>query len=261
MAQEPPDAVNATSQPDAGPSRRSDRSLYDRYSPFVRRIAMRAVRRLPREIQVDDLVSAGWIGLAEALRRRGSYATEEQFEAYASYRIRGAILDYLRSLDPLTRKMRGASREITAAIRLLTARLGRAPSEEQIAAELGLDLEVYLDLLGQVAQAVPARFEITDIASLHAEPEVAPDALLSKRQMADRVAAVIEGLPEKLQLVLALYYQEECSLREVGEVLGVTESRACQLHSEAIHRLRAGLLEPDWGEGPGSRAESESGAP
>jgi RNA polymerase sigma factor for flagellar operon FliA len=219
----------------------ADRALYERYLPIVRRIAMRMVRRLPREITFDDLLSAGWIGLVEALRRRGECSTEEQFEAYASHRIRGAILDYLRSLDPMSRKMRGASREITSAIKMLTSRLGRAPTEEEVAGELGLLIDDYHMLLGQVAQADPARIELTDFSEAGSDPDFAPDMLLSQREMVSRVADAIDALPEKLQLVLSLYYQEECSLREIGEVLGVTESRACQLHSEAIHHLRARL--------------------
>jgi RNA polymerase sigma factor for flagellar operon FliA len=216
-----------------------DHAVYRRYSPLVRRIAMKTVRRMPAEISLDDLIGAGWIGLAEALGRRGSCNSEEHFEAYASYRIRGAILDYLRSLDPMSRKLRGASREITSAIKALTSRFGRAPDEDEIAVEMGLDLEAYQDLLGQVAQAAPARVDIAELTTIRSSPEAAPDSLLSRRQMVDCLAAAIERLPERLQLVLDLHYQEECSLKEIGAVLGVTESRACQLHSEAVHRIRA----------------------
>ncbi len=239
--------------PDEHTGRRGqDRLLYERYLPIVRRIAMRLVRRLPREITIDDLLSAGWLGLVESLRRRGECTTEEQFEAYASHRIRGAILDYLRSLDPMSRKMRGASREITNAIKSLTVRLTRAPSEDEIAGELGLDLDAYHVLLGQVAQSDPARLEMTDFADAGGDADLAPDMLLSKREMVVHVAESIERLPEKLQIVLGLYYQEDCSLREIGEVLGVTESRACQLHSEAIHRVRANLESEDSRPRPGS---------
>jgi RNA polymerase sigma factor FliA len=221
-----------------------DRALYERYLPVVRRIAMKLVRRLPSQITMDDLIGAGWVGMVEALRRRDGIPTEEQFESYAAHRVRGAILDYLRSLDPMTRKMRGASRQITAAIKAFTARSGRAPAEEEIAGELGLDLDTYRTLLHQVAQADPTRVELTDFSSPRSGSDVAPDMMAQRHELADRIAAAVETMPERLQLILSLYYQEECSFREVGEVLGVTEARICQLHSEAIHRIRAYLDSP-----------------
>jgi len=231
-----------------------DRALYERYLPVVRRIAMKLVRRLPSQITMDDLLGAGWVGLVEALRRRDSVPTEEQFENYAAHRVRGAILDYLRSLDPMTRKMRGASRHITAAIKTFTARVGRAPAEEEIAGELGVDLDAYHILLHQVAQADPTRVELTDFSSPRDNVETAPDVMAQRHELADRIAAAVEQMPERLQLILGLYYQEDCSFREVGEVLDVTEARICQLHAEAIHRIRAHLdvtLEPKRAEAKG----------
>ena len=219
--------------------RAADREIYDRYLPMVRRIAMRITRRLPREVSLDDVLSAGWLGLVEALRRRDACPTEEQFEAYAVYRVRGAILDYLRSLDPMSRRYREASRSITGAIQTLTQQLGRPPTEEEIAGHLGLELDSYCDLLGQVARYEPIRLEIRDAAGMIAGNEQTPDTLLSERELVAQVAEAIEQLPERLQLVLGLYYQEECSLAEIGEVLGVSESRVCQMHAECVHRLRA----------------------
>jgi RNA polymerase sigma factor for flagellar operon FliA len=207
----------------------TDRVVYERYLPLVRRIAMRTVRRLPREISLDDIVGAGWVGLVEALPR-----------AAGMPRVRGAILDYLRSLDPLTRKLRGASRHIEETIRTLTGRLGRSPEEAEIAAGLGLAVEPYRELLGQIAETDAVHLELTELTGAHAQ-EAAPDALVSQRQMVDRLADGIGKLPEKLRVVVGLYYQEECTLREIGQILGVTESRVCQIHSEAIHRLRAML--------------------
>lgn len=228
-----------STRPSAKAQPNASRNQYERYLPIVRRIAMKLVRRLPRQIAIDDLIGAGWVGLAEAMRRRGEIRNEEEFEAYAAYRIKGSILDYLRSLDPMTRKTRGASKQITAAIRTLTARLGRAPTENEIADELGVELETYQDLLYQIAQADPARLELTDLHGVSASNDMAPDMIASKRELGERIEEAVEAMPQRLQLVLALYYQEECSLREVGQVLGVTEARACQLHSEAIHRIRA----------------------
>jgi RNA polymerase sigma factor (sigma-70 family) len=141
---------------DTASALRMGRNVYERYLPLIRRIAMKMVRQLPRAITLDDLLSSGWTGLVEALRRRTPKMTEDEFEAYASQRIRGAILDYLRSLDPMSRRLRGASRDVTAAISTLIRRLGRPPEEEEIAAELGIDLESYQALLGQ-ARAIAGR--------------------------------------------------------------------------------------------------------
>jgi len=220
--------------------RQSEQQLYERYTPLVRRIAMKSIRSLPSNVTLDDLLSAGWIGLAEALRRRTSTMDEEQFEAYASHRVQGAILDYLRSLDPLSRKLRGASRRITEATAELTRRLGRAPDEEEIAGELGLPLEDYHQLLSKIADAGLARLELTEAVEDRTDLG-SPEQLASQREIVDQVAVAIDTLPDRLRTVLGLHYQEDCSFREIGEILGVTESRACQLHTEAVHRIRAAL--------------------
>lgn len=225
----------------------TDVAVYQRYLPLVRRISMRTVRRLPPEVSLDDVLGAGWMGLAEALRRRTSQMNEEQFEAYASHRIRGAILDHLRSLDPLSRKMRGASRQIAAAIRTLTGRFGRLPVEEEIAGELGLGIDTYRELVGQVAEVDCTRLELTEHTGDRSPPESRPDFLASRHEAVQMVTEAIDGLPERLKTVLGLYYQEDCSLREIGEILGVTESRVCQMHSEAVQRIRGridGEFEP-----------------
>ena len=209
-----------------------------RYSPLVRRIAMRTVRNLPAHVAIDDIVSAGWLGLVEALRRRRDGMPEHEFEAYASHRVRGAILDFLRDLDPLSRKLRQASRRISDAARELVGRLGRYPNEEEMAAELGLEVEAYHGLLADISRSGHARLELSgDERSLDPSPE----AQAAHQELAEFVAQAIEGLPERLRMVLGLYYQESCTLREIGEVLGVTESRVCQLHSEAIHLVRGQL--------------------
>ena len=223
-----------------------DRAMYDRYAPLVRRIAMRVVRRLPPTITIDDMLSAGWVGLAEALKRCAPTMPEEEVEAYVSHRVRGAMLDYLRSLDPMSRRMRNASRQVTTAVKSLTIRLGRAPEEEEIAAELGLELPAYHTLMGDIATSDAVSLDLTELAGPTTEAEHAPDFIASRNELVTRVAEAIEALPDRLQLIVGLYYQEDCSLREIGEVLGVTESRICQLHGEAIHRIRAMIeLGPD----------------
>ena len=219
----------------------SQNPIYQRYLPLVRRITMRLVRKLPPEVTLDDLLGAGWVGLVEALRRRTDVMDEEQFEAYASHRIRGAILDYLRSLDPMSRKLRGASRQISSAIKTLSSRLGRPPEEEEIAGELGLALETYRQLLGDVAQADMARIELTDLVAPATLPDAGPDHMVTRAQLVQKIAESIDELPDRLKLVIGLYYQEELNLKEIGLVLEVTESRVCQLPSEAIHRIRAAV--------------------
>jgi RNA polymerase sigma factor for flagellar operon FliA len=208
---------------------------------MVRRLAMRIIRRVPQAVSMDDILSAGWLGLVEARRRRDACPTEAQFEAYAAHRVRGAMLDYLRGLDPMSRRQRQASRSITTAIRDLTQELNRPPTEEEIAASLGLDPESFQQLLAEIGRSDACRLEGTDPGSLASPLAPGPEELVGQREMVGVVAQGIDQLPERLQLVLGLYYQEELSLAEIGEVLGVTESRACQLHSECIHRLRATL--------------------
>jgi RNA polymerase sigma factor for flagellar operon FliA len=224
----------------SGRSRVPDREFYERYLPLVRRIAMRTVRSLPPSLTIDDVVAAGWVGMTEALQRRTPDVTEEQFKAYASYRVRGAILDYLRVLDPLSRKLRGASRRITEVAQELTKRLGRSPDEAETAAEMGLSLTDYQELLTDISNAGLVRLELSAITE-PASSEASPEALTSRKEAVDAIAEAIDELPQRLQLVLGLHYQEECSLREIGEILGVTESRVCQLHAQAVHLIRARL--------------------
>lgn len=221
----------------------AERAAYERYMPLVRRIAMRTARSMPPSVTLDDLISAGWVGMAEALGRRSSHMDEQHFEAYASYRVRGAILDYLRMLDPLTRKLRGASRRITDAAAVLGGRFGRAPSEDEIAAELGLALDDYQQLLTEISEAGFARLELSAAVDMSTD-EITPEAHATRTELIELIADAVDSLPERLKVVLGLHYQEDCTLREIGEVLGVTESRACQLHAEAVHLIRAQIERP-----------------
>lgn len=224
-----------------------DGLLHATYAPLVRRIAHKTLRSLPRTILLEDLVSAGWVGMTEALRRRPEEMPEDQFEAYASYRIRGAILDHLRSLDPLPRRLRGLSREIHAASRLLSQRFGRPPTEEELASELKMSLAHLQRALAEIQEAGLDRVDAARaLDAPSAEPS--PEAAVERAEAVRRVKELMEGLPERLRLVLALHYEHECNLREIGAVLGVTESRACQLHAEAVHRIQKALMVP-----PGQR--------
>lgn len=223
-------------------SRALSRADYDRFFPIVKRTAMSFVRRVPAHITVNDLVSYGWIGLLEAFARAAPDMDAEEFEAYALYRIRGAILDHLRSLDPATRKARSTSRRIARSMAKLTKSLGRPPEEEEISGDLAMSIEAYRAALDEVGKAGLARLEMLDLDEVELDGGAAsPDEGAARRELVTRATAAIAALPERLQVVLALYYTEERTLREIGYVLDVTESRACQLHSEAIHRLRAAV--------------------
>ncbi|MFO0676841.1 MAG: FliA/WhiG family RNA polymerase sigma factor [Polyangiaceae bacterium] len=218
------------------------REDYERYLPLVRRIAMRVARKVPAHITVPDLVSYGWLGLLEAYARSSATMPAEEFEAYASYRVRGAILDHLRSLDPTARDLRTRSRVISRTLATLTRELGRPPEEEEVAARLGVKVEALREDLAKIAEAGLARLEMVDLDDAHVEGSFErPDDEAARRDLVGAVTDAIPRLPDRLQKVLALYYQEECTLREIGAVLGVSESRVCQLHSEAIHRIRAAV--------------------
>lgn len=215
---------------------------YRKYLPVVRRTAMRLARKLPAHITVADLTGYAWIGLVEAFARASPDMDEQEFEAYALYRIRGAMLDHLRSLDTQTRTSRTQSRKVTRAIAKLTGRFGRPPDENEIAAELGMAIEEYRTLLSALDRAGMARLEVLDIdGELPADDTELPEESVGKREIHDAVTHAITMLPERLQQVLGLYYTEECTLREIGAILEVSESRVCQLHAEAIHRLRAAI--------------------
>src|SRR5690242_6558830 len=159
------DAEEAASEAVPKPANRPDsqRETYERYLPIVRRIAMRTVRTLPPSVTIDDVISAGWLGMVEALGRRTPDMTEDHFEAFASYRVRGAILDHLRMLDPMSRKLRGASRRITQVVSELVGKLGRNPEQEEVAGALGLELAEYQRLLGEINDAGFARLEVSEV--------------------------------------------------------------------------------------------------
>jgi RNA polymerase sigma factor for flagellar operon FliA len=219
-----------------------DRAAYGKYLPLVRRTAMRLARRVPATISVGDLVGYGWVGLMEAYQRSDPAMPQGEFEAYALYRVRGAMLDYLRSLDPTTRQLRRASRTITQTIHKLSTELGREPEEQEIAGAMKLDVDAYGALLEQVAAAGMARLELLDLDNLDlASGGDGVETEVAKRQLVESVEEAMQGLPPRLLQILALYYQEDCTLRQIGVILGVTESRVSQLHTEAIHRLRAAV--------------------
>ncbi len=221
-----------------------------RYAPMVRRMAHHLLARLPASVMLDDIVQAGMIGLMDALSRYED-THGAQFETYATQRIRGAMLDGLREHDWLPRGVRRAQRKLDEALRTLEQRLGRPPAEAEIAAELSLSLEDYRHFLQDARGAQLMYYEDAgdredpaDFVDQHAEarPED-PLERLSDKRFREALVAAIERLPERERQVMGMYYEQELNLREIAEVLGVTESRICQIHSQAIARLRTRLKE------------------
>ncbi len=216
--------------------------------PTVRFIARKIHERLPQHIDLEDLVSAGVLGLMDALAKF-DHDKQVQFKSYAQFRIRGAILDSLRTLDWSPRELRRKGRAVEEAIRATTQKLGRAPSELEIAAAMKLSLSDYQSLLGdlkglEIGSLNMERSEDSGDEELAYIPTALEDDPLFrclKGEMKQRLADAIEELPEKERLVLTLYYYEELTMKEIGLTLGVVESRISQIHSSAVVRLRAAL--------------------
>ncbi len=222
------------------------------YSPLVKYVAGRMSSGLPAHVEEADLISYGLGGLISAIERF-DLAREIKFETYAITRIRGAIIDELRTLDWVPRSVRARARAIERANQKLEARLQRAPTDEEMAAELEIGVDEFQESLMQISRstivALDELWSTSDssgdaISLLDTLPDRGapdPSALVDQAELRDRIAAAIGALPEREKLVIALYYYENLTLREIGEVLGVTESRISQLHTKAVLRLRSKL--------------------
>jgi RNA polymerase sigma factor for flagellar operon FliA len=239
------------------------------FAPLVKRIAYHLMAKLPASVQVDDVIQTGMIGLLDAINR---YESEQgaQFETYAVQRIRGAMLDGLREADWLPRSLRRDLRKIEATISALEQRHGRHPTEAELASAMELPLAEYQKMLQEARgyQLISLEdFKSDDddeYLDRHCgETHPNPMDVLEDKRLRTALIEAIGGLPERERTVMGLYYERELNLREIGEVLGVGESRVCQLHSQAIARLRAkfkdtlGLI-PD---GPASRKKTASVTP
>jgi len=225
------------------------RKLADRYMTIVRRHAYRLARRLPSHVNVEDLMGAGFVGLADALNKYDR-SGPDRFEAYADCRIRGAMLDELRSYDPLSRDLRDLNNRIVRAVRELTAVLGRPPEEIEIARKLEIPVAAFRERLAKLSFGGLVSLDTTggdgmEGLELGDESDEPADEHLLRSERRGRLAKAIESLPERLQSLLQLYYEQDYTLREIGDLLGVTESRACQLHAEAIVRLRAACTDDE----------------
>ncbi len=221
----------------------------ENYLPMVRRAAARMIGRLPANVEMDDLVQAGVMGLMDAMQR---YETGHgaQFETFAMQRVRGAMLDELRGTDWVPRSVRKSQRDIAGAVHALENKLQRAPTDAEIAGHMALPLQDYHDMLTDVrsAQLVYADdYEAADgdthYLDRHLTPDEASDpaSQLSDRRFREALVAAIENLPEREQYVMSMYYEHDMNLKEIAAVLGVTESRVCQLHSQSVARLRSKL--------------------
>jgi RNA polymerase sigma factor for flagellar operon FliA len=235
--------------------RTKEKALRDRliltYAPLVKYVAGRLGSGLPAHVDEGDLVSYGLLGLIGAIERYDP-GRDIKFETYAIARIKGAIIDELRALDWVPRSVRSRAREIERAIADLEARLGTAPTDEQIAEKIGISVDELEESLTDIARSsIAALDELWSVSgegdqvslmdTIEDESGPRPEAALDETEMREALADAIARLPEREKLVVTLYYYEELTLREIGEVLGVTESRVSQLHTKAILRLKARL--------------------
>lgn len=213
---------------------------------LVKRIAHHLAARLPSTIDIDDLMQAGMIGLLEASRNfdptRGA-----SFDTYAGIRIRGSMLDEVRRNDWTPRSVHQKSRQVSEAMRAIEYEKGRAAEPKEIARRLGISLEDYHAIVRDTAGCRLFSLEETEgefgrAADVPVSDTATPDQALAKSQFRTNLTSAIGRLPDREQLVLSLYYEQELNLKEIGEVLGVSESRVCQIHGQAMARLR-GLVD------------------
>ena len=221
------------------------------FAPMVKYVANRIALRLPPHIEVDDLVSVGVLGLIDAIQKydptRGA-----KFKTYAEFRVRGAILDELRSMDWVPRSVRQKAASMDAVVQKLQAQLGRPPEDDEVAAALGLSLDDFFSTLNQTRSMPVLSLEDLGISKDTGEQQSLLDCLAGKsdadpqtqlrlNELKTIIAKAIDALPEKERLMVSLYYYEELTMKEIGEVLSITESRVSQIHSKAVYRLRTKL--------------------
>jgi RNA polymerase sigma factor for flagellar operon FliA len=221
--------------------------LVEQMAPLVKRIAYHFMARLPASVHVDDLIQAGLLGLLDAAKNFDD-TQGAQFETYAIQRIRGSILDELRQADWLPRNVRKNLRRIEATINMLEQRLGRTPKEQELADELQVPLDEYQHMLLESRGYQLLHYEDfqesedSDFFDVFMqENQVGPLDVLEDQRFRRALVQAISVLPEREKIVMGLYYEQEMNLKEIGEVLGVSESRVCQLHSQAVARLRSRL--------------------
>ena len=227
------------------------------YSPLVKFIAGRMASGLPSHVEESDLISYGLLGLIGAIERYDP-AREIKFETFAVARIKGAIIDELRSLDWVPRSVRARARDVERAHADLESKLARAPTDEEMSVKLEMSVEEFHDALLEIANSSVLALDdlwtfadpeggggqISVLDTIQDPNAIDPEAEAHTSELKDRLADAIESLPERERLVIALYYYENLTLREIGEVLGVTESRVSQLHTKAVLGLRSRFGSP-----------------
>lgn len=227
-------------------------SLLTAHMPLVKRLAHQMKAKLPASVEVDDLIQAGMIGLLDALNR---YEEDHgaQFETYAVLRIRGAMLDELRSSDWMPRSTRQNMRKVEAAMQALTQKLGRPPSESEVAKSMKISLVEYQELLGDSTGHQLVYYEdfhadegSDNFLDRYAVDDEDPLKGLLDSDFRQAVIDAIDALPPREKMLMGLYYEEELNLKEIGAVMGVSESRVSQLHTQAVARLRTNLRERAW---------------
>jgi len=241
--------------------RESTEEMVKRHAPLVRRIAYHLMGRLPPSVDVDDLVQAGMIGLLEAAR---NYATDRlaSFETYAGIRIRGAMLDELRKTDWTPRSVHRKLREVTEVVRQIENETGADAADAEVIRRMGISVQEYHQILADAASArllsLSAPEDDDEGAALDVADQegLGPQDRIEQEGMRHALVDAIGGLPEREQLVMSLYYEQELNLKEIGAVLGVTESRVCQIHGQALIRLKARMT--GW---RGEEASVKSGKP
>ena len=221
------------------------------YSPMIKYVANRIAMRLPPHIEVDDLISVGVLGLMDAISKYDS-SRGAKFKTYAEFRVRGAILDELRSMDWVPRSIRQKASQVDKVVQGLQAKLRRQPEDEEVAKEMGLSLDQFHETLNETKSIPIFSLEDLGIAKESGDQQSLLDCLAGKAdadpqtqirlvELKEIIAKAIDALPEKERLMVSLYYYEELTMKEIGAVLDITESRVSQIHSKAVYRLRTKL--------------------
>jgi RNA polymerase sigma factor for flagellar operon FliA len=237
----------------SGHGSKIENSLVEQYLPLVRTVVGRLAMTLPSHISMDDLYSAGLVGLLNAVRRFNP-SGGSSFESYARVRIRGAVFDELRRLDWVPRSVHDKAKKIEKVLQQLTQRTGQVPTDAQMAKAMDLTEDEYQELLAEVR---PATYVCLDSVQngegdnqssyevIADESQVSPQERAAKRELAQMISDRLQRLPEMQRKVLALYYFEDLRLREIAEAFGLTESRICQIHAQAILAIKALLQKED----------------
>lgn len=234
--------MNITAAPAAKSAAAARNAEVAAHLPLVWKVARQVARRLPASIDVAELVGAGTVGLIDALDRY-EVARCDRFAGYAEIRIRGAILDQLREMDWMPRSARNKAKRLSATSSALSQKLGRAPDASEIGEALGVDAAAVEKMRRDVLSAERAKDVDVDAGDVAVSAVASPFERIADREQGARLAAAIAALPERHQQVLSLYYVEDLKLREIGDLLGVTESRVCQVLKDVVARLRTAVID------------------